>query len=152
VAFQSETTGEEFLEEIVFEAGQLLTEFARNDECHSILATSFGTEYDAVAAGNLQEALYTGTFLDGIKIEVLPSAELEWALGAYAGAINTIYLSQELLVSSTQQASAVLLEEIGHAIDAYLNLRDSAGDEGAIFSALVRGESVSEGQLAGLKQ
>jgi hypothetical protein len=137
VEFQSETTVEEFLEEIVFEAGQLLTEFARSEEFNSILATSFGTEYDAVVAGNLQEALYTGAFLDGIAIEVLPNAELEGALGAYAGATNIIYLSQGLLNSSPETATAVLLEEVGHAIDEFLNDSDSAGDEGTIFASQI---------------
>jgi Ca2+-binding RTX toxin-like protein len=152
VKFQSETTVGEFLEEIVFEAGQLLTEFARSEEFNSNLATSFGTEYDAVAAGDLQESLLSGAFLDGIEIEVLSNETLQGALGAYAGATNTIYLSQELLDSSPETATAVLLEEVGHAIDESLNDSDSPGDEGAIFSALVRGESVSEGQLEALKQ
>jgi hypothetical protein len=38
----------------------------------------------------------------------------------------------------------VLLEEIGHAIDHRLNAgQDSPGDEGAIFSALIRGVDIS---------
>jgi hypothetical protein len=152
VEFKSETTVEEFLEEMIFEAGQLLTEWAQSEEFNSILATSFGTEYDAVAAGNLQQALYTGAFLDGIAIKVLPNETLQGALGAYAGATNTIYLSQGLLDSSPETATAVLLEEVGHAIDESLNDSDSAGDEGAIFSALVRGESKREGHLEALKQ
>jgi hypothetical protein len=122
VEFQSETTVEEFLEEMIFDTGQLLTKFARSDEFHSILATSFGTEYDAVAAGNLQEALYSRAFLDGIAIEVLSNETLQGALGAYAGATNTIYLSQDLLDSSPETATAVLLEEVGHAIDAAILL------------------------------
>ncbi|AFZ49599.1 Ig-like domain-containing protein [Dactylococcopsis salina] len=134
---------EALLEGAVINVGALLTKFASSDHFHSILETSFGDNSDTRLIEELQQALYTGAFFDGIEIEVLPSAELEGALGAYAEATNTIYLSQDLLVSSTQQASAVLLEEVGHAIDAYLNVEDSAGDEGAIFSALVRDVSLS---------
>ena len=48
--FQSETTVGEFLEEIVFEAGQLLTEFAQSEQFNSILATSFGTDDDTATS------------------------------------------------------------------------------------------------------
>jgi hypothetical protein len=45
----------------------------------------------------------------------------------------------------------VLLEEIGHSVDARLNVTDSPGDEGAIFAAVVQGKELSEGELQGLK-
>ncbi|TAE01293.1 MAG: hypothetical protein EAZ96_19460 [Oscillatoriales cyanobacterium] len=45
----------------------------------------------------------------------------------------------------------VLLEEIGHSVDARLNVTDSPGDEGAIFGAIVQGKVLSEGELQGLK-
>jgi hypothetical protein len=35
--------------------------------------------------------------------------------------------------------AAVLLEEIGHFVDSKINLADTPGDEGAVFSAIVRG-------------
>ncbi|MFM6072941.1 MAG: beta strand repeat-containing protein, partial [Dolichospermum sp.] len=41
----------------------------------------------------------------------------------------------------------VLLEEIGHFIDAHINLSDSAGDEGEKFSALVRGQNLTTQEL-----
>ncbi|MFM6222949.1 MAG: hypothetical protein ACKPDM_21830, partial [Dolichospermum sp.] len=54
-----------------------------------------------------------------------------------------IYLSANFLATSTAEAiSAVLLEEIGHYVDAQINQVDSAGDEGAIFAELVQGNSV----------
>ena len=46
----------------------------------------------------------------------------------------------------------MLLEEIGHSLDALLNPgEDAAGDEGAIFSAVVRGVKLSEAQLQALR-
>jgi Ca2+-binding RTX toxin-like protein len=44
-----------------------------------------------------------------------------------------------------------LLEELGHSIDARINTQDSAGDEGEIFSNLVRGNRLSATQIAQLK-
>ncbi|MFM6074119.1 MAG: hypothetical protein ACKPB9_21445, partial [Dolichospermum sp.] len=40
---------------------------------------------------------------------------------------------------------------IGHFIDAQINLSDSAGDEGAIFAALVQGYSLDTQTLQALK-
>ncbi|MFM6913081.1 MAG: hypothetical protein ACKPKT_08180, partial [Dolichospermum sp.] len=42
-------------------------------------------------------------------------------------------------------------EEYGHFVDAHINQTDSAGDEGDIFSNLVRGNSLSAGTLQALK-
>ena len=42
----------------------------------------------------------------------------------------------------------MILEEIGHSVDARVNTSDSPGDEGAMFSALVRQEEISPNQLA----
>jgi hypothetical protein len=44
-----------------------------------------------------------------------------------------------------------LLEEYGHFIDAHINQTDSAGDEGDIFSNLVRGNILSAETLQALK-
>ena len=58
------------------------------------------------------------------------------ANGAYAGSTNKIYLSDSFLANATPEAiSAVLLEEIGHFIDAQINQTDTPGDEPA---ALIR--------------
>ncbi|MFM6673024.1 MAG: calcium-binding protein, partial [Dolichospermum sp.] len=53
--------------------------------------------------------------------------------------------------STAEAISAVLLEEIGHYVDAQINLSDSAGDEGAIFAALVQGNSLDTTTLQALK-
>ena len=45
----------------------------------------------------------------------------------------------------------MILEEFGHFVDAQVNQVDSAGDEGAIFSALVLGESLDANTLQALK-
>ncbi|PNW44532.1 UNVERIFIED_CONTAM: hypothetical protein BEN50_12760 [Euhalothece sp. KZN 001] len=140
------------LEDLLFYTNQRLIEFAQSDEFNSVLAVSFGAEDDTTTVETLQESLLSGGFFNGIEVAVLPSETLQGALGAYAATTNTIYLSQGLLDSSLETATAVLLEEVGHAIDDFLNVTDSAGDEGAIFASLVEGKESGDLGLASLKK
>ena len=87
-------------------------------------------------------------------MKVVSSAEIGGADGAFAAATDTIYLSQEFLAENAMNPAAVadvLLEEIGHSVDARLNVTDAPGDEGAIFAAVVQGKELSQGELQGLK-
>jgi hypothetical protein len=67
------------------------------------------------------------------------------ALGGFTSAgpngAETIFLNRSwLATASAPQIEAVLLEELGHALDLRLNgSQDSPGDEGERFSALIRG-------------
>ena len=87
----------------------------------------------------------------GVTVQTLADAQMLGALGAFAAqgpdGTPVIYLNDRLLqdaVDSTQ-VERVMLEELGHWIDAQLNPgQDSAGDEGQRFAATVLGESVSE--------
>jgi serralysin len=72
-------------------------------------------------------------------------------MGAYNAANNTIYLAETLLDSNPETIERVLLEELGHHIDSTLNSVDAAGDEGALFAALVQGRTLSASELAALK-
>lgn len=93
------------------------------------------------------------------KIELVPAETLNGASGAYDARSDTIYLSQQFVAGHAESVSAierVLLEEIGHAIDARLGvaipgLGDSPGDEGAIFAKFVLGEALAPAELASLK-
>ncbi|AFZ51172.1 beta strand repeat-containing protein [Dactylococcopsis salina] len=142
----------DLIEALMLNGGTLINEFAQSNLFFSGLETAFGTDYEIETAATLQAMLTDGTFLDELGMEVLPSSALNGALGAYASATNTIYLSSALEGFSLEVTTAVFLEEVGHAVDAFLNTTDSAGDEGAIFSALVRGKPLSEEKLAGLRQ
>ncbi|MFQ4139588.1 DUF4114 domain-containing protein [Nodosilinea sp. PGN35] len=75
------------------------------------------------------------------------------AYGAYAEALDQIFIAQELLLNPHLRPLAVnvLLEELGHWLDAQLNEVDSPGDEGAIFSALVQQQPLSTTDIASLK-
>jgi len=96
--------------------------------------------------------LQTGS--DAVRVELRTSAELQGAKGAFAVAGTTgeytIYLNSDWLagnadagVGAADSASieTVLLEELGHSLDARFNgSTDTAGDEGQHFSdVLLRG-------------
>ncbi|NEQ51935.1 MAG: DUF4114 domain-containing protein [Leptolyngbya sp. SIO3F4] len=67
--------------------------------------------------------------------------------GAYAASEQTIYLADSLLQRPDDLLS-VLLEELGHWVDHQVNVVDTAGDEGAMFAALVQEQQLSAAQWA----
>ncbi|MEG4916366.1 hypothetical protein [Microcoleus sp. B7-D4] len=131
-----------------------LSKFAADPDFAAKLNVAFGENWDAAAAKALAEGWFQGDFSDIPSVKVVSSAEIGGANGAFAAATDTIYLSKEFLTQNVANPAAVadvLLEEIGHSVDARLNVTDSPGDEGAIFGAIVQGKELSEGELQGLK-
>ncbi|PSF32952.1 hypothetical protein C7H19_21165, partial [Aphanothece hegewaldii CCALA 016] len=114
------------------------------------LAVAFGENFDVTVARNLAYTWQNGDFSVIPEIEVLSASAMNGALGGFAVSTNKIYLS-EVLLGDADALVRVLLEEIGHKLDSVLNVGDSAGDEGAIFSALVLGETLTDDELALLK-
>lgn len=136
-------------------ARDYLIELATDLEFSAKMQLSFGTgaersEYlETRDVASLQDWLL-GDLSALPRIEIRPYAEINGAMGAFAGATNTIYISREFLsenAGNIEAVTGVLLEEIGHAIDWRLNRADTPGDEGAIFSALVRGESLDSQEM-----
>ncbi|NJO63310.1 MAG: DUF11 domain-containing protein [Richelia sp. RM2_1_2] len=125
--------------------------FADDSDFTGKMQLAFG---DWINIIDLQKAWRSGDFSSFPLIEILPANEINQANGAFAAATNTIYLAQEFLSQNVENPDAiidVLLEEIGHSVDALLNASDSPGDEGAIFSALVQREILDGYQLEQLK-
>ncbi|MFY7884808.1 MAG: Calx-beta domain-containing protein [Dolichospermum sp.] len=130
----------------------VLFNFAQSDGFWANLETAFGTSYDVVKATELQQQWKSRNFSQIPPIEVLSDEVLGTANGAYSSSTNKIYLSASFLNTASSAAIVnVILEEIGHYVDAQVNQVDSAGDEGAIFANLVSGESLSSQQLQVLK-
>ncbi|MGB7710200.1 MAG: pre-peptidase C-terminal domain-containing protein [Microcoleus sp.] len=131
-----------------------LSKFAADPDFAAKLNVAFGENWDAAGAKALAEEWFQGDFSDLSPVKVVSSAEIDGANGAFAAATDTIYLSKEFLTGNAANPAAVadvLLEEIGHSVDARLNVADSPGDEGAIFGAVVQGKELSQGDLQGLK-
>jgi Ca2+-binding RTX toxin-like protein len=114
--------------------------------------TAFGTQYDYLTAFTLKSQWQSHDFSSFPQIEVVSSEVLGTARGAYAISTNTIYLSDAFISSASQQSlEAVILEEYGHFVDAQVNQTDTAGDEGELFSDLVRGVNLSTAELSRIK-
>ena len=131
-----------------------LSKFAAAPDFVAKMNLAFGENWDAAGAKALAEGWFNGDFSDIPSVKVVSSAEIGGATGAFAAATDTIYLSKEFLarnVANSAVVADVLLEEIGHSVDARLNVTDSPGDEGAIFGAVVQGKELSEGELQALK-
>lgn len=131
-------------------AQSMLRTFATAPDFNDKMQRAFG---EGIPAG-LQPAWARGLFGNMPAIEVRSSAEINGARGAFAGEFNKIYLSREFLsgnASNIEAVVGVLLEEFGHSVDYYLNDSDFPGDEGALFSALVRGETLTDQQLQQLQ-
>ena len=126
-----------------------LNTVAQSPEYWTILNSIFGTNYNSVLAQTLQQEWQAGNFSALPPVEILNSSILGKANGAYAASNNTIYLADTFVATATSaQLVAVLLEEIGHAVDAKINSSDTPGDEGELFSLLVRGITPSATELS----
>ncbi|MDM3859923.1 MAG: sodium:calcium exchanger, partial [Aphanizomenon gracile PMC644.10] len=133
-------------------ASNQLKYFSRLNNFWQVFDTAFGTQYNRSLAEILRLQWETGDFSQLPQIEVLDSSILGGANGAYASSTNKIYLSNTFVAAASLAAiSRVLLEEIGHFVDAKINQTDSAGDEGAIFAALVQGQNLDVETLRVLK-
>ena len=127
----------------------ILFNFAQSDGFWANLETAFGTSYDVVKATELRQQWQSRNFSQLPPIEVLSGEVLGTAKGAYAVSTNKIYLSESFLnVAASESLVNVILEEIGHYVDAQVNRVDTPGDEGELFSHLVRGVNLTEAELA----
>jgi Ca2+-binding RTX toxin-like protein len=128
-----------------------LSTFVGLDDFWSRFDTAFGTNYDRAMALTFKSQWLAGDFSQFPTIEVVGDQVLGTANGAY-GSNNTIYVSEQFLSTASESSLvALLLEEYGHFVDAQVNSVDSAGDEGAIFAALVQGDSLGVSTLQALK-
>jgi trimeric autotransporter adhesin len=130
-----------------------LAHLATHSNFSSIIATAFGNRINQSLLQILRQQWLSGNFSVIPEIQVLSAAEIGSAEGAYSADLDRIFISADYLaVASTDSIAAVILEEVGHRIDQWLNGGvDSAGDEGEIFSRLVNGENLSSTALAGLR-
>jgi Bacterial surface proteins containing Ig-like domains len=131
-----------------------LSKFAAEPDFVTKMNLAFGENWDAAGGKALAEGWFNRDFSAIPSVKVVSSAEIGGANGAFAAATDTIYLSKEFLTQNGANPAAVadvLLEEIGHSVDSRLNVTDTPGDEGAIFSAVVQGKTFDEADLASLK-
>ncbi len=129
----------------------ILSGLSGNSQRDYIMGTAFGQDYNQDSANQILTNWAQNNFTNTPHIELVSGQNFN---GAYAKANNTIYLSQEFVGANKDNVGAVtgvLVEEFGHYLDSQINVQDAAGDEGDIFSRLVRGQSISAGELLSLK-
>jgi Ca2+-binding RTX toxin-like protein len=103
-----------------------------------------------LGAESIQRAAIAGDFT--IPVRVIRDEDMGSALGAFAAETETIYLRQSLVESGNVRAiGEVIIEEMGHGIDLWVNGEETPGDEGAIFRLLVAGKAIGEKLLAELR-
>lgn len=144
----------EIIDEAVVSIQILLTALANDEAFSDKMMLAFGSLIDVEKVEELRQQLTAGNFEGLPKIEIRPADEINGANGAFSKDTNTIYLSREYLSQNSINPNAVanvLLEEIGHFVDAQINSSDAYGDEGAIFSALAQGVPIDEPALQALK-
>ena len=116
------------------------------------MTISFGSAIDLEGAKYLIQELANGQYLP--QIEILSAKDINGYNGGFDVLTNTVYISEDFLLQNAnnpEAISSVILEEIGHFVDARVNAIDSVGDEGEIFSALVRGTNLSPADVLSLK-
>ncbi|MFM9109839.1 MAG: SwmB domain-containing protein [Prochlorococcaceae cyanobacterium] len=111
---------------------------------NTTLARAFG-RVPAAAAADLRQRLLTGRWWLPLRVSDDPAlAELQAAYAATPGGGCLLVNGAWATSVAPAALDAVILEEIGHGIDHLLHGEDdSPGDEGEIFSALIRGEAPS---------
>jgi uncharacterized repeat protein (TIGR01451 family) len=138
----------------VVKAQDYLSNFAVSQDFYTKLTIAFGSPLNTEKVENLRQQWISGDFRSLPEIEIYSGEEIKGANGAFSLDTNKIYLSQEYITQNASNFLAIthtLLEEIGHFVDAQINSSDALGDEGAIFSALVQGETLEEAQLQQLR-
>ena len=132
-----------------------LQNWAQTHSFEDLLASfDQGNATDSAALQSLHQAWQQGDFSQLPTIQILSAEELQGAQGAFSSSTQTIYLSSTLIESAQASSDAVaqvLLEEIGHFVDAQANVTDSLGDEGAVFAAQVQGIQLSDAWLTALQ-
>jgi hypothetical protein len=126
----------------------LLNNFISQPDVNADLSVAFGSNFNTDLGLAEIESL-TDLNFNNINIEIRPAFEINNARGAYSASTNTVYLSEELIADNNHNAIAnVLLEEVGHYLDAKGNSADALGDEGAIFASLVSGKELTNEELS----
>jgi len=120
----------------------LLTSWAERPDAATDLHETFGINHRQ--ATDFLEQIKSADFSWLPKAEIVSSSILTPAIAAYARETATIYLSDNCPPEFINEA---ILEEIGHHIDALFNEEETPGDEGALFSATVRGVSLSDEEI-----
>ncbi|MGD1920487.1 MAG: hypothetical protein ACFCAD_17335 [Pleurocapsa sp.] len=125
-----------------------LNEFARDSDWETEIKDIFGTSYSVEAVNNIINNFSASDFSSLPPIKIVSGQNLQGSNGGYDDINGLIYLSSDFIFGNEDNPNAivkVILEEVGHHIDARINQKDTLGDEGAAFSSIVLGSGLQNG-------
>lgn len=114
----------------------------------------FGNSFNSEIAEELIQNFANNDFDSLSPIRIVSSDTINNARGAYDTVHDRIYLAEDFIranQNSLEEIVGVVLEEIGHFIDSRINTTDALGDEGELFSSLVRDIELSASTIAKIK-
>ncbi|MEM7618938.1 MAG: hypothetical protein AAF228_00565 [Pseudomonadota bacterium] len=134
--------------------------FIANDEAEGLrdkleTKTSWRSILNQVYDGPIDEAsaekarFLLNRMLSGIQDDGAPTLkfksdfDMNGAHGGYSKENNTIYINENLR-ANPDKMSEVLMEEIGHFVEAKLEIQDTPWDEGELFQDIVSGEATAD--------
>lgn len=119
------------------------------------LAIAFGNSADLAQLTQLADQWAVGNFEALPEIALLPADEVGDGVDVvFSPSNNTVYLTKEVIAANADNLPAItdsILQGIGYAVDSLINLQDSPGDEGRIFSLLLQDIALDPTTLALLK-
>ncbi|MBV6628191.1 MAG: hypothetical protein KI793_35615, partial [Rivularia sp. (in: Bacteria)] len=132
----------------------LLTGLETDAALSDKLELAFGETFKTEIADKLIDNFSKDNFSDIPEIKIVSGDKINGANGGYDSLNGLIYLSRDFINNNQNDINAitgVILEEVGHFIDSRINDIDAAGDEGELFSALVRGKTLSDAEIIAIK-
>ena len=130
---------------------EVISNAADSGDLDKVAEAAFGKAFDSGVLDELFSSENSNVTLP--EIHLLSDEQMNGAQGAYSSELNIIYLSKDFIVKNKDRVdsiASVILEELGHYLDFHGNQLDSAGDEGAIFSALIQNKSLSSEEMSAL--
>ena len=129
----------------------LLSQFANSLNFQADLNLIFD-DVDSTGIGNLVKQWSSGDFTSLPNVEILPSAVIDGALGAFSPDTGKIYLSQDYISSASSAAiTNLLLHEIGHFVKTQVAKSNTGGEVGEIFATFALGKTLTPLELQTFK-
>jgi len=130
---------------------QQFGQLARNRaEFHALMQKVFGGGYDKQKAEQFRQLALRGDFSWLPPIRFLDNSAMNGAQGGYDKESGVVFLNSNLLQNPSLAAS-VYVEEVGHHLDAELNVTDTRGDEGEMFRRVLAGENLTTQQIQAIR-
>lgn len=124
----------------------------------ALMRQSFGDDVDAQAVERLRTRIVSGDIRWLPNFRAVEAPVLDDAVGLRSGAAayveqtDTVLVSRVALHGDPLEATDLVAEELGHALDVRLNATDTQGDEGEVFARLSAGEILGADTLSALRR